>query len=275
PTIGTELTRQEKTLIGWIAPRGIVALTVAGYFASILIEDGYEDASMLMALTFALVFITVCVHGFTLGPLAKKLGLSNQDAQGVLIVGASSFSIALSKQLKKMNVPVMIADSSKGRLQSAINQGIDTYEGEILSEHAQFEADFTPYDTILAMTIDPSYNALVTQSFAPEFGYHHTFSLASLPEVGVNQEKLSSSVKAHLLFDEDAIFTELNRKINTTHTLKTIVINADNNITKETLPEDTTPLFIKKKNDKLAFITQRTKLAFDQGDQLVVLKPKK
>src|SRR5699024_6908255 len=43
PTIGTELTRQEKTLIGWIAPRGIVALTVAGYFASILIEDGYED----------------------------------------------------------------------------------------------------------------------------------------------------------------------------------------------------------------------------------------
>src|SRR5699024_3859956 len=38
PTIGTELTTQEKTLIGWIAPRGIVALTVAGYFASILSE---------------------------------------------------------------------------------------------------------------------------------------------------------------------------------------------------------------------------------------------
>src|SRR5699024_9535811 len=82
PTIGTELTRKEKTLIGWIAPRGIVALTVAGYFAKDLMEDGYQDASILMALTFALVFVTVCVHGFTLGPLAKKLGLSNQDAQG-------------------------------------------------------------------------------------------------------------------------------------------------------------------------------------------------
>src|SRR5699024_3475671 len=31
PTIGTELTLQVRTLIGWIAPRGIVALTVAGY----------------------------------------------------------------------------------------------------------------------------------------------------------------------------------------------------------------------------------------------------
>src|SRR5699024_8165122 len=39
-TIGTELTRQEKTLIGWIAPRGLVALTVAGNFASILTEEG-------------------------------------------------------------------------------------------------------------------------------------------------------------------------------------------------------------------------------------------
>src|SRR5690625_7643875 len=46
-TIGTELTRQEKTLIGWIAPRGIVALTVAGYFASILTEEGYQDADKI------------------------------------------------------------------------------------------------------------------------------------------------------------------------------------------------------------------------------------
>src|SRR5699024_4433763 len=43
PTIGTELTRAEKTLVGWIAPRGIVALTVAGYFARLLAEDGYRS----------------------------------------------------------------------------------------------------------------------------------------------------------------------------------------------------------------------------------------
>src|SRR5699024_10938699 len=175
PTIGTELTLKEKTLIGWIAPRGIVALTVAGYFARLLAEDGYEDAETLMALTFALVFITVCVHGFTLGPLAKKLGLSNQDSQGVLIVGASSFSIALSKQLHQMDIPVLIIDSSSGRLWPARKQGINVHQGEILSEHSRYEADLTPYDFILAMTIDSSYNALVTQSFAPEFGYHHTF----------------------------------------------------------------------------------------------------
>src|SRR5699024_5272219 len=56
-TIKTELSIAEKTLISWIAPRGVVALTVSGYFASILLEDGYQDAGLLTALTFALVFI--------------------------------------------------------------------------------------------------------------------------------------------------------------------------------------------------------------------------
>src|SRR5699024_7715353 len=59
PTIGTELTKKERTLIGWIAPRGIVALPVAGYFAKTLMDDGYEDGGTLMTLAFALVFITV------------------------------------------------------------------------------------------------------------------------------------------------------------------------------------------------------------------------
>lgn len=274
-TIGTELTRQEKTLIGWIAPRGIVALTVAGYFANILAEDGYRDAETLTALTFALVFITVCVHGFTLGPLSKKLGLSNQGSEGIVIVGASSFSIALATVLKEMDVQVLIVDSSLGRLQPAIQKGIDVHHGEILTEHARFEADLTPYNIMLVMTIDTSYNVLVTQSFAPEFGYQQTLSISSSPDAHDHQEKIPESTRSHLLFDEDAVFTELNRKINTTYRMDTMQITEDEQVTKDLLPQDTTPLFIKRKDESIEFITQRKKLALNEGDQLVVLANKK
>ncbi|WP_258871529.1 cation:proton antiporter, partial [Halobacillus trueperi] len=61
-TVGTDLSKSEKLLVGWIAPRGIVALTVASYFASVLLEEGFEDASILISLTFALVFTTVVAH---------------------------------------------------------------------------------------------------------------------------------------------------------------------------------------------------------------------
>lgn len=275
PTIGTELTKKERTLIGWIAPRGIVALTVAGYFAKNLLDDGYADAGTLMTLTFALVFITVCAHGFSLGPLAKKLGLSNQDAEGVLIVGASSFSIALADYLKKMDVPALIVDSAKGRLYSAEKLGIDTHQGEILTEHAQYEVDFTPYNTILAMTIDSPYNLLVTQSFAPEFGYQHTFTLPVRPDSKVSQQTSSSAVKSHLLFDQDAIFTELNRKINTTYELSTIVVEEKNSQLQGLIKEDITPLYVKKKSSgKVVFISHRSRISFEIGDALVVLAPK-
>ncbi|MGM8213096.1 cation:proton antiporter [Virgibacillus sp. W0430] len=272
PTIGTELTSAEKTLIGWIAPRGIVALTVAGYFATTLMNDGYEGASILIALTFALVFITVCAHGFSLGPLAKKLGLANQESPGVLIVGASSFSVALAEQLNKMGNPVLIADSSEGRLHFARSKNIETYHGEILAEHAQFETDLTPYDTILAMTGDASYNALVAQSFAPEFGYNHTFSLPAPKHYHTDQSELPISKRASLLFDEQAVFTELNRKINTTYTLNQVEINEKDTVLKDTIPNSITPLFIRKKNGSIAFVTLRKKMILNEGDILIVLQ---
>jgi len=275
-TIGTELVWREKLLIGWIAPRGIVALTVAGYFASTLAEDGYEEATLLTALTFALVFITVTAHGFTLGPLAKKLNLASNEPPGVLIVGASSFSIQLAMQLKEMNIPVLIVDPSQGRLRPAIEAGIDTFMGQMLSERSRFSIDLAPYDTILSMTGDASYNALITQSFAPEFGFNNTFSLTAVSNHTMSKSALPISLKAHLLFEEGATFPELNRKINTDYEIGLFEWEGTDTdlVFKEIIPETATALFVKKKNETLVFATLQKKISLDAGDQLVVLKLK-
>ncbi|PIC58388.1 sodium:proton exchanger [Sporosarcina sp. P12(2017)] len=275
-TVGTELVWREKLLLGWIAPRGIVALTVAGYFAATLAEDGYEEATLLTALTFALVFITVTAHGFTLGPLAKKLNLASNEPPGVLIVGASSFSIALAIQLKEMKIPVLIVDPSQGRLRPAIEAGIDTFTGQMLSERSRFSIDLAPYDTILSMTGDASYNALITQSFAPEFGFNNTFSLTAVSNHTMSKSALPISLKAHLLFGEEATFPELNRKINTDYEIGLYEWEGTETdlAFKEVIPKTATALFVKKKNDTLVFATLQKKISLDAGDQLVVLKLK-
>ncbi len=64
-TIGTEMSASEKTLISWIAPRGIVALTVSGYFAGVLAEDGYAGASILTTITLhssSLLYVRTDLH---------------------------------------------------------------------------------------------------------------------------------------------------------------------------------------------------------------------
>src|SRR5699024_1001456 len=101
-TIGTNLSLNEKVLVGWIAPRGIVALTVSGYFATILAEEGYQGASILTTLTFALVIFTVVAHGFSIRGLAKKLNLSMEGKPGTLIVGSNIFTVQLAKSLDRL-----------------------------------------------------------------------------------------------------------------------------------------------------------------------------
>lgn len=66
------LTPHERLLIAWITPRGIVAASVAGLFSPQLIEKGYAGAELLLPLVFALIILTVILHGLSIGLLAKK-----------------------------------------------------------------------------------------------------------------------------------------------------------------------------------------------------------
>lgn len=74
-TMRTKLSLNERLFIGWIAPRGIVAMTVTGFFAAEITELGVTDAEKMLPLTLGLVFISVTIHGLTIKPLAKRLGL--------------------------------------------------------------------------------------------------------------------------------------------------------------------------------------------------------
>src|SRR5690625_2630808 len=134
-TIGSGLSLNEKALVGWIAPRGIVALTVSSYFASVLQDAGYQDASMLLTLTFGLVFFTVVAHGFSIGWLAKKLNLSMEGRPGTLIVGSNQFTVELAKSLMKTKSPVMMIDSSWQKLRHARNNGVPYYHRKMLYVH--------------------------------------------------------------------------------------------------------------------------------------------
>ena len=189
-TIGTDLNIREKTLIGWIAPRGIVALTVTGYFSNLLVEEGHQDAELLLALTFALVIVTVIAHGFSIQPLAKKLGLAHDGKPGLVIVGSNPFSVALAKFLKDWDVPTLIVDYSGKNLENIINTDIETYQGEILYEVANYNLDLVIYKKMLLNTPIPLYNILVSNEFVSRF--EHTSSICIINVLG---DKVRSDFK--------------------------------------------------------------------------------
>lgn len=176
-TINSELSWQEKLFVGWIAPRGIVAITVAGYFASLLTAGGFAGAELINSVTFALVFVSVVAHGFSMPWLAKKLGLSLEGHPGMLFIGSNPFIAELGSTLKEMDVPVLVVDPSGNKLKIAREKELNVKQGEILAEHVDGDVDLTPYEYLIAGTNGEAYNTLVVSSFLEEFGRNRVFKL--------------------------------------------------------------------------------------------------
>ncbi|WP_154445635.1 cation:proton antiporter [Halovulum marinum] len=172
---GTGLPWQEKLITAWIAPRGIVAVAVAGLFGARLVELGFEDGARLPPLAFALVAATVVLSGFSIRPVARALGLVSTDVPGVLIVGGSPWTVALAERLRGAELPVLVADRNWHRLAAARAAKLPYYHGEILSEAAEHHLDMNAYGTLVAATDNDAYNTLVCTDFAPEFGRSNVF----------------------------------------------------------------------------------------------------
>lgn len=168
--MGTNIPRNERLLIAFTGPRGVVLVAVAGLFGQRLAELGIADGQLVGPLAFVLVAVTVVLHGFTLTPFAKMLGLAGGDAPGVLLVGGSRFSTAFAEALKKADIPVLIADPNHQHLIRPRSAGIATYYGDILAEAAENSVEFLTFRVVVAMTDNDAYNTLVTTDLGPEFG---------------------------------------------------------------------------------------------------------
>lgn len=178
-TFWSGISIKEALLVSFIAPRGIVAVAVAGLFALELQAIGRPEGAIFVPLAFALVFATVLFAGFMIGPISKALGLSSDHGDGVLIVGANPWSLGLGKALTDMGVGVLIADTNWRRLRGARLEGLPTFYGEVLSENADYRLDHSAFNHIVAATPNDAYNALVCVEFAPELGRHRVFQVSA------------------------------------------------------------------------------------------------
>ncbi|MEC8196899.1 MAG: cation:proton antiporter, partial [Pseudomonadota bacterium] len=176
--LGTDLPWRERVLIAFTGPRGVVLVAVAGLFGERLAALGVADGALVAPLAFVLVAVTVVLHGFTLTPFARALGLAGAAVPGVLLVGGSRFSLALAQALGKAEVPVLIADPNRTRLRAARQAGVNTFYGDVLSEAAEHNLELAQYGRIIALSDNDAYNTLVTTDLGPEFGRDNIFQLA-------------------------------------------------------------------------------------------------
>lgn len=175
--LGSSVPWPERILLATTGPRGVVLVAVAGLFGERLTSLGLEDAALIAPLAFALVAVTVVLHGFTLGPVARALGLTGSSTPGVMVIGASPWTLALAEALQNAQVPVLLSDHNHFRLTPARTAGVPTFSGDILSEAAEDRVELVNYATIIAASDNDAYNTLVTTDLGPEFGRENVYQI--------------------------------------------------------------------------------------------------
>ncbi|MGM8366522.1 cation:proton antiporter [Virgibacillus sp. W0181] len=274
-TIGSGLTFNEKALVGWIAPRGIVALTVSSYFAAVLSDSGYEDASLVTTLTFGLVFFTVVAHGFSISWLAKKLHLSLEGRPGTIIVGSNPFTVGLAKSFEKARIPVVLLDTSWENLRYARNEGVPFYHGEVLSEQTEYNLDTIPYDYLIAATDFDSYNALVCTTFMPEYGRTNVFKINPYLEDNNSSENIVDKVGGRVLFTNEFSMEDLKNKVMEGFVFRQTTLTSQYSYEQYRRDKDEATVFLYaiKPSGHLYFYTEEMRTKPTTGDIIVSLTP--
>ncbi|UXR86879.1 cation:proton antiporter [Staphylococcus felis] len=214
-TINTEIASNERFFLSAIMPRGIVVLTVAEFFSTLLIDANVPKAEYITSVTFGFVFITVVFYGFSFKTIAKRFKVSSNEPSGVLLVGESAFSNHLGTVLKKHNIPIMVFLQKQRGLTQTEELGFETFEGNMLAHHERIYADLTRYDYSLLLTSSLMVNAYAFTELTNEFGLKNVFMVDSSNHKKNMKHRVGKQISNHILFKEGVSYQDLNQYVET------------------------------------------------------------
>lgn len=183
-TINSNLTRNERLLLAWVGPRGIVAAAISAVFALKLESLNIANAELLVPLAFSVIIGTVVIQGSTARLLTVALGVNAPDTKGYLIIGANPLAVMVAKALDSAKVDTLLCDTDWQNISAARMAGLKTYYGNAMSDHAELHIDMTSLGGMIGLSRNQAVNTSAALRFREDFDARKIFMLP-----GAQQQK--------------------------------------------------------------------------------------
>jgi len=208
-------TRNERTFLAFLAPRGIVAAAVTSIFALEFEEAAIRgrfgeslspiiavQSRELVALVFLIIVGTVMIYGLAASPLARRLGLAARSVSGILFAGADPWARAAAKILHEEGHRVLLLDTNFNNISAAKMLGLEAQRANILSEFAEEELDLNGIGTLVAGTPNDEVNSMAAQRFIHQFGRAGVWQLAPIEREGHHKKSIAEEIRSRYLFSD-------------------------------------------------------------------------
>ncbi len=208
--IGSNLKTNEKLMISWIGPRGIVAAAISSLFAIRLQEYDIQGVELLVPLVFMVIIGTVMIQGLGAKMMANFLGVREPETNGILVVGSNPVALMVATSLKDHGFDVVIAHNNYTNIAKARMSGLRTYFGNPVSDHADHHLDLIGIGHLFAMSIDKELNTLSEIHYRHEFGEQKIFRLKFSDEKAKSErDTKQANFHSQWLFGKDVTYTKL------------------------------------------------------------------
>lgn len=179
---GLDISLREKLFLSWVAPRGIVAASLASLITFALEQDGVENAKFIETFTYSVIIGTIVLQGLSAGFIAKLLGVKRPDPTAWLIVGAHPFSWRLAQFLQTVGeTRVRLLDANARAVGEARSKGLTAFRADALDPKVQNRAQLMGVGFVIALTDNDELNILVCQRWGPIVGADRVFRWSSTP----------------------------------------------------------------------------------------------
>jgi NhaP-type Na+/H+ or K+/H+ antiporter len=168
-TWNSDLNWRQKLFLSWVAPRGIVAASIASLFAISLTQRGINGGDAIKALVFLTIIMTVVCQGLTAGQIAKWLQITSKEATGAVIVGCNPLSLLIARFFQERGENVVMIDTDPDCFAQAEAQNLRVIASSALDTAVLEEAGLASVGTFLAMTSNGEVNFVLAQRAAEEF----------------------------------------------------------------------------------------------------------
>lgn len=152
---------KQLLFLSWIAPRGIVAASMASLFTLSLAKAGIDGGDAIKALVFLTILMTVFIQGLTAGWVARCLGLQTKQVR-TAIVGDHPLSQLLARLLQQKGETVVLIDLNTSNANSVQLDDIPVISKYLNLEELEAEG-IASLSTFLALTNNPELNGILAQ----------------------------------------------------------------------------------------------------------------